>query len=265
MLGRIKKICAAIIHCLGNKKQNQTSMHLLKKENLLGSYSPAFYYIYLKTDKDLDDFSNLTKEEITVFIHEYTHFLQDILTIYGLRNILQVTDSIKSLIQQLKDESTSPIQLPITLKNEVIRTNNDLISYYYGDDECKFSFNKIDNYKVYTEQLLNPISNKNIEVPHIILEVYNSFDPKKIIKEFHFGVISIVESMAYLIESAVLNISNPPFVPYRIVELIAKETLPNVAWSKAMLVALCEISLQTYNPPHKFIDILDRMKDIWAQ
>ncbi len=83
-------------------------MHLFKKETLLGSYNPAFYYIYLDTDDSLDDLLNLTEEEFTTFIHEYIHFLQDILTIYGLRNILQVTDTIKSLILQIKK---SPIVL----------------------------------------------------------------------------------------------------------------------------------------------------------
>ncbi|MGH1339690.1 MAG: hypothetical protein ACRBFS_26465 [Aureispira sp.] len=67
--------------------------------------------------------------------------------------------------------------------------------------------------------------------------------------------------MAYLIESLISKKTNPPTVPYRIVELIAKETLPNVKWTKAMFVALCEISLQSYNPPHIFIDILHRMKE----
>lgn len=229
----------------------------------LGSYTPAFFHIHVETEEQLNNLGLLSERDIAIFLHEYTHFLQDVMTLFGIRNILHIISVTKiTLLQVINEEEQATIQLPIThLKDELTKTNIDLRSYYMGHSELKnVRFNKMHDFHIRIDELLNPSTNELIRVPYVEIEVYHSYDPQQQKYSFYFGVTAIIESMAYLIEASISSLANPPFFPYRIVEFLAKEIYPICAWNTPMLIALCEISLETYNPAHKFIDILDRMK-----
>lgn len=59
----------------------------------LGFYTPAFFKIYIETVNPIYPKQLLGKEQAT-FIHEYSHFIQDFTTLYGLSNIMIISGKI---------------------------------------------------------------------------------------------------------------------------------------------------------------------------
>ena len=50
-----------------------------------GEYYPAFFEMRLKVDSMID-LNTCSDSDFALFFHEYVHFLQDLMTTYGLTN-----------------------------------------------------------------------------------------------------------------------------------------------------------------------------------
>ncbi len=229
-------------------------MKKLKIETL-GYYIPAFFFLEVGTNENLDEIENLPDKVKATFSHEYIHFLQDLFTNYGLRNITHIVDILKTLNQEILKNKKKEIEVPVEIPEDgVANINIELENLYLGDYEFDFQFDQI------IDILIEP--NNTIEnyegVPIVQMNVLNSQTSER--SSFNFGALCVIESMAYVIESQLFNNDPAPDFPYRIVE----KTINHI-WSAInkpdIIIALCEVALNSYNPGHFFVDILYRMQN----
>ncbi len=58
----------------------------------LGYYMPSFYYMNIGEGNDKLDVNKLNDHDLSVFFHEYIHYLQDITTFDGVNRAYCVND-----------------------------------------------------------------------------------------------------------------------------------------------------------------------------
>lgn len=199
-----------------------------------------------------DDFTE------SVYLHEYIHFIQDLTTIYGLTNICTTVDYLRFvnnyLIKQPKGSFVTPI-LPIPNDPGNVHTNLEFSEIYLGsgdDDEVVLT-----GYK----KLIKTFSTVSGErsVPYIQV---NYRANARIISNFEFGALCILESMAYIVESeCYINCEQSPDLPYKSAEKLVELIFPEFASDRLNILALCDASLKTFNPGAFFHDILINIRD----
>ncbi|MFP4024289.1 MAG: hypothetical protein ACLFVR_07150 [Thiohalospira sp.] len=222
---------------------------MLNVVDSLGYYVPSFFKIFINTDKKLVNPFKLPTQEFTIFIHEYIHFLQDILTPFGLKNIEHYQQVINEYNLYVNNSTNSIINLPIILEGEnIVMTNRDLFSLYIGQNKIKYKIDRITNIEITPNGLIK--NKENVE--EVIVYYYNK--ETNSIKNFQFGSFCILESMADLIESSYIK-SKAPVFPYKIVEKIIDFYYPN-QFSIEQKVLICENALSSSNPGATFIKLL---------
>ena len=77
-----------------------------------GTYSTNFFSIFINGDFQ-PNLNQLGKKDLGTFAHEYLHYIQNLTTIYGLRNGIFHFQLLKEVKEFLK--STSKIDLPLKL------------------------------------------------------------------------------------------------------------------------------------------------------
>jgi len=100
----------------------------------LGEYLPSFFYMRVNSDKSFEDINALIGDEsFSVFIHEYVHFLQDILTTWGLRYIIHIVDNLKFVNRSIYYSMGDSFEIPFIIRDDnVCGVNNDLVTLYMG-------------------------------------------------------------------------------------------------------------------------------------
>ncbi|WP_315823491.1 hypothetical protein [Paraflavitalea speifideaquila] len=86
----------------------------------LGAYRPAYWRIKISGALDLSDLSLLRPEDLSVYVHEYTHFLQEITSTFGLNytwNILSRFREILISIQQGGEDLDIPLKTALLMSN----------------------------------------------------------------------------------------------------------------------------------------------------
>lgn len=223
--------------------------------NTLGSYMPAFFYMnlnfpYYNTRTTL---YNLRPKELSTFVHEYIHFLQDISSYSLLNNAYVYSEYMHAaanyLYKQPIGDFSVPLNLPFNFENVGLNR--------FINSTCMGNFRNVDNI------FIIDIVYKQIKVP------YSSFVDKLIIPflqlangtKLVFGTCAIMESMAYLMESLITKGStSPPEYPYLSAEYVVKKEYPDFAKDTLNIIALCDIALQFSNPGYKFVSLLRSMK-----
>ena len=81
-------------------------------QSALGLYSPSFFKMYIGVTEKMDDIFKLSVPASAAFLHEYVHFLQDITTIYGQKNIISAVDYIKTVNANQLKSGASELYIP---------------------------------------------------------------------------------------------------------------------------------------------------------
>lgn len=225
----------------------------------LGVYNPAFFKIQINTDEDIVP-QNLSGQNLSTFIHEYTHFIQDFTTIKGLENIYLVYDILSEYCHQIYDNNTNFITLPLNIQinhEYMMQIRNES----WGTNDKINQINNINSVKTTTVKFdQNAIAQQSglANFNKIILNV----DSDKGNIPLEFGTLAIMEGMSHLMETF-LNpkyVTNAPDYPYNIAQKFAQHICPNI--TNEMIFALCDIALQTSVPGYSFYSmLLDIQKD----
>ena len=230
-------------------------MNGLSAKNL-GQYLPSFFYMKVDSDKSFEDINILKKDEsFSVIIHEYVHFLQDILTTWGLRYIIHIVDNLKFVNRSIYYSLGDSFEIPFVVKDDnMCGVNNDLVSIYIGDSYRPFEFSEI----VSIDEVANGMVKGYEDISYIEVTVLDikSNDIKKI----HFGAVCVLESMAHLVQSKFFDTSASPQVPYRMVEYIFSYYFPGVFRDDDVLLALCDAALGTTDPGGMLITFMKKMQ-----
>ena len=222
-----------------------------KLRNKCGSYIPSFLLLNLDFDEGVEDLNKLSEEGKAIIAHEYIHFLQDITTTYGVMNCIHIGDILKTYYHAIKKEDSSTISIPYTIpSNDIAALNTDLNSLYLG------SYGEMDLLEI---SKIDSAPNGQIpgyeQVP--VVSLFNTLTNRSI----EFGVHAIRESQAYMIESELFDGPGAPDYPYRAVERLVQYVYPELARSRALLIALCDVALMAdYNSGNFMYRLVSQLK-----
>lgn len=225
----------------------------------LGFYRPSFFKMQVNRTDDLEQLNQLSDITSAVYLHEYIHFLQDITTTFGFMNISTVVDYIKYANQSLSNATSTTFRVPVNPRpslNDNVYFNLNLKKNYIGsvDDIVSATITNIN--KTYATVTLRA-GNQNIDTVTI-----DYTDSEGNLNYHQFGSHCIIESMAYLVENSIYPnlIPSAPDFPYRTAEKVVSFEYPVLLNDPLNILALCDISLMSYNPGDFFYSMLLEMK-----
>lgn len=224
-----------------------------KLNTTLGFYSPSFLRMHVGTKKSLIHLNNINDDfSESVYVHEYSHFIQDITTNYGLSNLCATVDYMKfvnnHVISLPQGDFNVPV-LPVPNASDNVHANIELFTIYNGSGDANTV--ELTGHK---KQNANVKANSNIlNVPFV--EV--NYTEKGTADTFEFGALCIVENMAYIIESECYpNCAPSPDLPYTAAEKLVNLIFPQFGQNRLNVLALCDASLKHPNPGTFFYDTL---------
>ena len=221
----------------------------------LGTYYPAFFDLYLNTDKSMEKLSitAMTDVERSAFFHEYIHFLQDVSTTTGLFNIYVINEYFRLVATQYATQN--PFVLPVQLRNDNfgnVQLNQHINLSIFGERR-EYPYSTVVITKIKQEDKATALSkSKGINrIPTIKFESHNEW--------WEFGYKEIMESMAYILQRLCTKAYTSPEYPYLVAEKMAEFINSTFAKSLLNVLALCDVSLMTDQPGAYFVDYIQRI------
>ena len=221
---------------------------------MLGYYIPSFFEMHVDTDCDDLTIDHLPARDRTVLFHEYIHFLQDFTTYYGLNAIYAYSEYLHGVVNRIYGIKATEFPVPFTINDNAdnVLLNRQILSFTQGDTaECwHYVVTEVDES---TDSLTpNPYIK---EIPNVILNLNGEMRS--------FGAIAIMENMAYLMERLCSpnGFEPSPDFPYRAAELVADFYVKDFSNEPLMVLALCDMSMQSSNPGACFVRVMKGIRD----
>ncbi len=229
-------------------------------QSSIGIYSPSFLKMHIDVYEPLDDIFNLSPKASAAFIHEYVHFLQDLTTVYGQKNIISVVDYIKSVNINQRQSNNRNLNIPYIPQEERdlgVYYNSELQKLHTGTSN-KVAIGTI--LSVGTEIVPTDIGYKTVDVE--IVKLILKLNAHSQQTEYSFGAHAIIESMAFGIEKMIYpnEIESPQDFCYEAANALVQFCYPELATDPLNVIALCDASLMYYNPAAIFYNMLMEMK-----
>lgn len=224
-----------------------------KLEQTLGFYTPAFFKIYIETVNPIDP-KQLSEKEQATFIHEYTHFIQDFTTLYGLSNIYNIFDTLRLFVNQIYN--TRKIQLPLVCLHPTLSLNSEIRSRSWGSHLSYNAIMSVKNVQIEKTPFPSHVVNEHPQLANfrrVVMEIKTHNQCVKI----EFGSLAIMESMAHLMEKFLTPkyVTQSPDYPYNIAQKLVSYICPQLS-DDEIIFALCDIALQTSMPGVAFLEML---------
>jgi hypothetical protein len=209
-----------------------------------GEYEPSFFIIRINSDDSVDEC--LVKNR-SVFVHEYIHFLQDLILPYCIR---------EGLVRLAKFFDRKDFYL---MKKEIrLPDNNVLIGekltsrqsdFTWGDSDFIDSIDGAESFECVSESVVN--------YDFKLYKYYIIFSDGR---KYHFGARDLLEYIAYKIESKHFPSDEElPDIPYRTVDFFFKKN--NIdCMSDNKKMAIIEYCLINDNPVRRLFVIVDDIK-----
>ena len=225
------------------------------KSKELGCYIPSFFEMHVNTDCDDLTINKLPLKDMTVLFHEYIHFLQDFTTYYGLNSLYAYSEFLHSVINRIYAIKTPDFPVPFVINDNAdnVLLNRQISNFTQGD-----TIESVGQYMVFAideghDHLLpNPYLKKLESI---------TLNPEGDLRSF--GAIAIMENMAYIMERLCSpnGYEKSPDFPYRAAELVADYYVNGFSDDPLMVLALCDMSLQSSNPGACFVRVMKGIRD----
>ena len=222
-------------------------------KSTFGLYLPSFFCMKINTSTYGED---MTDREISLFIHEYVHFLQSFTTIYGLERINSDFSVIINMVNWIKEQENNKIVIPLSEKNlnSTILNNDKISKLIWGDTE---DINKLH------------INNLDIDIIQIdsqrqVESVALSYRDEHGVETFcTFGAREIYEGIAYLLEQYITkNYEESPDHPYNTAIKVTNYLYPQLLNDNRNLLIICDKALMSSNPGAEYVRIVKWLNEI---
>lgn len=223
------------------------------KNGNIGEYIPAFFEMKINIDKELD-LNKFNDTELSIFFHEYIHFLQDITTLYGLNLIYLRGEYINTVVNEIRKKEEKGFLIPYSIDdNEDLKHQEEIYRITLGD--CGAFIKTLNINEIIRESYELSTKSESLSTIDIITLFANEDD------YISFGAYAIKENIAYIMERECSShyVSSPDF-PYRAAEIVAQKIYPEFAKNIHNILALADCSLMFSNPAVVFVDMLYQMK-----
>lgn len=208
---------------------------MINYNQLLGNYNTTFFSVHL--------FDN----DVSTYVHEYVHHIQNITTTYGL------TYYTSRLIYLLHEFITKPNSYLYSSVHELWEKNKEIIKNIIKQvgttNNLEYSNGKVENIVITT----------NVKYGIAIIDAVEiKLNINGEIHSVPFTVRMIKENMARLIQKHCFPESNvSKNVTYYLIEEVIRTYSPDFPVNTQTVVALCDIALMVDSPIHAFFDLLD--------
>lgn len=225
-----------------------------------GSYLQSYFLIGINTNLSLEKFENLYDYERRIFIHEYTHFLQNIMGGFGHTHIWKTFDGSRQLISY--EQKNGEKELVIPVENEVMikekslsQVMNTTLGSYHVKKGMDDNLTKVVSVNAFKDSCLAKLQPQSNE---LFLNLHLE-DANKITMDYVFGEYAVSETMAFLMESKFYETDPAPNFPYKVCEHIGKYLETNILDNKEFMFALCDVATLFAYPGNAFYKILLNM------
>lgn len=229
------------------------------------SYQPSRFILRLDLPIDLhaeNDEVFTDTYRMSLFVHEYIHFLQDISTRYGLMKASNFYMSTKVMAQTIRMRGEKSFKVPVKLEakvtNEVIYQNYYVFFDYLGDgivDEYRKKKIEVLGYR-FENRYRHEVVFVKLNIEHVG------------IREVMLGGEILSESMAYLAEKNYIDAHHVPFIPpheypYLLSGKLAEFIYPEMGQDAYSLFLIIDQCLYRYfNPGPAFVQLIEYLKSI---
>lgn len=225
-------------------------------------YHPGYFYISLpfKVKPSISDFS---KVELGTLLHEYTHYLQNVSTLWGLYETTYIYIDIYNVFKNVYQDEYPILDIPLSeeyrgkdelsIKKMALGRGSDFtpdghhVSSLKLADEANFKFD-------FDCPLENPKFTRTLI----------SFDTVSHGRQtIMFGAWYLKEAMAAIIQRRVDPSADERHddIPYKLVERFVAELFPLIHADEEKLLAICYLSLFSMYPGTKFIELCCEYSD----
>lgn len=224
-----------------------------------GSYSSAFIKMRVHCTEDLSNIANVKIQTEATYFHEYIHFLQDITTTYGLMNISNIVDYIKTANNEAINDGMSDFKVPFNPQSSTfhdVKANWELKNIYVGGGN---NFNDVAKVNSICK-CVNPVqTSKGFIYPEKLVLCFDDSKGNK--HQTVIGAHCIMESMAYLMEQQLYpgTLLAPNKLPYESIVIIIDFIYPLFSINPLNIIALCDACLMLFNPGAFLYEIIMEM------
>ncbi len=226
-----------------------------------GNYLTSFLRIFINTDKDLGNLKSktLTDYEQGVFVHEYTHFLQNITSSFGQLHVWNTYDRLRQYIADIQKSKKTELKLPLggSIAEEQhnlwrirkMMEGNGRVAHGIDDTSTRIVKHSFVKDEVYAA--MHPGKG---DLYHLKLDLVDKYNDET---QYIFGEIAVSEMMAYLMELKYYKGPVPPVYPYMACLKLGEYMGTALLTNDEFLFALCDVSLLSGYPGVMFYRILN--------
>lgn len=210
------------------------------------------YDICISENGELDT-KNLSQKEYGVLLHEYIHYIQHLLTLFGICRCKMFNLCFLKLLQYIHSLDIIPLPIILSKIDNGIENYENSLSKTLGTQY--YSSHNVDAVEVSDSMLkLAKASNSSVKIG-----IYDYINDEAVDNEIDFGYWGIIESMAHMIQRKADPCidSSHNAVPYRMVELICASEYPSLCDNENLMISLCICALMFDNPGTAFFDVAD--------
>lgn len=222
----------------------------------LGFYTPSFFKIQIATDRRIGDIREMSEEVAAAFFHEYVHYMQDMMTTYGLMNINYVVDFIKSVnVNQLASaERELPIPYQLTEQKDNLTYFNSALQKIYMGTTKSVQASSITGYTMEKVAVRVPGGGNTLLDREVEQFTLRGLDRENERFEYQFGSDAVMESMAYEMEQMLYPgmLEDPSGFPYRAARYFADHMIPEFSRDPLRIIALCDVAMMDFHPARTF-------------
>lgn len=207
-----------------------------------GDYTSSFFFMKIESNEDINQCIQNNEQ---TFIHEYIHFLQDLILPYCIRNTL--VSNRKFALVCSKSYYDREITKPFTDWDEDIEVTQNQFNYSWGG--------AMGNTVINQNKQIVEISRESIDNPNGT-KVYSYFlDLGN--EEYHIGARDFLEYIAHKIESKHWKTNHPAY-PYKSVDLLFEYL--GLGWvSDEVRICIVEFALYNDNPMNQFMFLMNNI------
>lgn len=223
-----------------------------------GAYVPSYLLMKINTPDSISNIKELRPEDQLTFIHEYTHYLQNITGCCGMSQIWSTYDQLRQVISN--EQKNGEAEFSVPLSNDVIekqklfiRTLRTVSGSRYLSSSMSDDSASIRNVRF----VLDDNFQKLAPYAKTYFVEFDLIDAKGASEIYKFGDTAVSETMAYLMETKYFPISEEiNNFPYRCCQKLGDWMKTDILKDNEILFALCDISLVSPYPGRAFYQIL---------
>lgn len=219
------------------------------EDSLRGFYSNSFFHIYTAGDFNVDVSKIATNKDKGTALHEYTHYIQNIGTLWGLYCSMYNYDLILQFkyeiinAQDIKRPFAFPLTKSLVIKKKYVDHGNGTKGYpkwnIKADEAIDYLLTTVD---------VNGKKEVQVDVSFTLI------DGTK--QSVQLGAHIIKESMAAMMQSLLDPDAKHDDVPYNLVFKLAAKHFENTSEDIRKLICCCHASLFSMSPGHTLIELL---------